>query len=150
MVPCLHEGNIYIKRKLRVWRDQKCIALVGAKTPLTCAGCQFTPSQGSRCRSESGNLRKLGWTYRYGTVFAPGQYLYPMEATGMETPEMYSLLSVQKSVLVVRAVKLPCLKGVDVGPRMQTCVNLGGPIALVPSLQHGNIYMKRMIRVWRD
>ena len=24
MVPCLHQDNIYIKRKLRVWRAQKC------------------------------------------------------------------------------------------------------------------------------
>ena len=34
MVPCLHQGNIHTKRKLRVWRDQKCIPLVGAITPL--------------------------------------------------------------------------------------------------------------------
>ena len=33
MVPCLHQGNIYTERKLRVWRDQKCIPLVGAKKP---------------------------------------------------------------------------------------------------------------------
>ena len=38
MVPCLHLGNIYTKRKLRVWRDQKCIPLVGAINPLTCVG----------------------------------------------------------------------------------------------------------------
>ena len=38
MVPCLHQGNIYIKRKLQVWRDHKCIPLVGAITPLNCAG----------------------------------------------------------------------------------------------------------------
>ena len=38
MVPCLHRENIYTKRKLRVWRDQKCNPLVGAKTILTCAG----------------------------------------------------------------------------------------------------------------
>ena len=31
MVPCLHQGNIYTKRKLRVRRDQKCIPLVGEK-----------------------------------------------------------------------------------------------------------------------
>ena len=30
MVPSLHKGNIYTKRKLWVWRDQKCIPLVGA------------------------------------------------------------------------------------------------------------------------
>ena len=59
-------------------------------------------------------------------------------------------LSVQKSLLPVRAIKLPCLKGVGVGPRMQTCVNLGGPIAMVSCLQQGNMYIKRKIRIWRD
>ena len=73
MVPCLHRSSIYIKRKLRVWRDQKCIPMVGAETSLTCAGRQTTASQISRYRAENGNLRKLGWTYRHGTVFAPRQ-----------------------------------------------------------------------------
>ena len=34
MVPCLHQGNINAKRKLRVCRDQKCTPLVSAKTHL--------------------------------------------------------------------------------------------------------------------
>ena len=89
MVPSLHQGNIYIKRKLRVWRVRKCIFLVGAKTPLTCAGRQSTPSQGRRYRVEQGNLRMLGWTYRHGTVFAPRQYIYQKESTGMESPEVH-------------------------------------------------------------
>ena len=84
MVPCFHQGNIYIKRKLWAWSDQKCISLFGAKNPITCADRQTTPSQGGRYRPENGNLRKLGWTYRHGTVFAPRQYLYQKEATGME------------------------------------------------------------------
>ena len=45
MVPCLHQGNIYTKRKLRVWRDQKSIPLVGAITALNCTGRQNTPSR---------------------------------------------------------------------------------------------------------
>ena len=89
MVPCLHQDNIYIKRKLRVWRAQKCISLVGAKSPLTCVGRQSTVCQGRQYSVGNGNLRKLGWTYRYGTVFAPRQYLHEKEATGMESPEMY-------------------------------------------------------------
>ena len=44
MVPCFHQGNIDAKRKLWVWRDQKCIPLVGAITTLTCAGRHNTPS----------------------------------------------------------------------------------------------------------
>ena len=43
MVPRLHQSNGYIKRKLRVWRTLKCIALVGAKTVLTSAGPKTTP-----------------------------------------------------------------------------------------------------------
>ena len=90
IVPCLHEGNIYTKRNLRVWRDQKCIPLVGAITPLTCTGHQSTQSRGRKYRSQEGKLRKLGRTYRHGTVFEPRKYLLQEEATGMERPEMYS------------------------------------------------------------
>ena len=79
MVPCLHQGNIYIKRKLGVWRDQKCIWLVRAITPHNCAGRHNTPSG------------KLGRTYGHGTVFVPRKYLHQKEATGMERPEMYSV-----------------------------------------------------------
>ena len=90
MVPCLHQGNIYTKRKLRVWRDQKCTPLVGAITPLTCAGPQNTPPRGRQCRAQNGKLRKLGRTDLHGTVFAPRKYSHQKEATGMERPEMYS------------------------------------------------------------
>ena len=90
MVPCLHQGNIYIKRELGVWRDQKCIPLVGGKTPVTRAGRQTTPYQWRRYLAENGNLRKLGRIYRPGIVFEPRQYLYQKTARGMETPEMYS------------------------------------------------------------
>ena len=74
MVPCLHQGNIYNKRKLRVWTDQKCILLVGAITPITYAGCQNTPSRGRRYRAQNEKLPKLGRTYRHGTLFAPRKY----------------------------------------------------------------------------
>ena len=81
MVPCLHQGNIYTKRKLRVWRDQKCIPLVGAITPLTSAGRKNTPSRGRQYSAKYGKLHKLGRTYGHGTVFARRKYL----------PEMYSV-----------------------------------------------------------
>ena len=59
MVPCLHQENIYVKRKLWVWRDQKSIPLVGAIIPLTCAGRQNTPSRGRQYRAQYGKLHKL-------------------------------------------------------------------------------------------
>ena len=90
MVPSFNQGNIYTKRKLRVWRDQKCIPLVGAITPLNCDGPQNTPSRGRQYRAQNGKFGKLVRTYGHGTVFAPGKYLYQKEAKGMERPEMYS------------------------------------------------------------
>ena len=42
MVPRLHQSNGYIKRKQRAWRDQKCIAHVGANTVLTSSGPETT------------------------------------------------------------------------------------------------------------
>ena len=59
MVPWFHQGNIYIKRKLRVWRDQKCIPLIGAIAPLTCAGRQSTSSRGRQYRAQKGKLGKF-------------------------------------------------------------------------------------------
>ena len=53
MLPCLHQENIYIKRKLRVWRDQKCILLVSAITPLNCEGRESTPSGGRQYKTEN-------------------------------------------------------------------------------------------------
>ena len=71
MVLSLHQGNIHIKRKLRVWRVQKCMPLVGAKRSLTSAGLQTTLSQAIQYRAEHGNLRKSGCIFGYGTEFAP-------------------------------------------------------------------------------
>ena len=48
------------------------------------------PSQGSRNRPENENLLKLGLTYCHGTVFAPRQYVYQKEGTGMKRSEIYS------------------------------------------------------------
>ena len=76
MVPCLHQGNIYPKRKLRVWRDQKGILLVGGITPLTSAGRQNTPSLVRLYRAQngmSGNWDDLWPWYRVCTkeIFIP-------------------------------------------------------------------------------
>ena len=40
-----YQSNVYIKRKLRAWRVQKCIALVGSYTVITTSWKQSTPFQ---------------------------------------------------------------------------------------------------------
>ena len=116
MVPCLHQGNIYTKRKLRVWRDQKCIPLVGAITPLNCGGHHNTPSRGRQYRAQNGKFGKLGRTGGHGTVFAPRKYLYQKEATGMERPDMYSVSRYNNSTYLCSPSKYPVSREVVYGP----------------------------------
>ena len=120
MVLCLHQGNIYAKRKLRVWRHQKCIPLVGAITPLTCAGCQNTLSRGRKYRvqnrAQNGKLGKLGWKYIHGPVFALRKYLYKKEATGMERPEMNSASWWNNSTYLCGLSKYPVSREAVQGP----------------------------------
>ena len=66
MVPCLHQGNIYTKRKLRVWRDQKCITLVGAITPLNCAGRHIPRLEGGSIGTRTESL--VNWDGPIATV----------------------------------------------------------------------------------
>ena len=89
MVPRLHQTNGYMKRKLRAWRVQKCIALVGVDTVITTAWKQSTSFHGGEYRAQNGNMRNFGPTNPHGTVFVPKQWLYKKEATGTESPKMY-------------------------------------------------------------
>ena len=89
MVPCLYQSNAYIKRKLRAWRVQNFIALVGADTVLTSAWKQSTPFHEEWYRAQNGNMRNFGPTISHGTTFAQKQWLYQKEATCMESSKMY-------------------------------------------------------------
>ena len=89
MVPRLHQCNDYIKRKLREWRVQKCIALVGADSVLTSTEQQNTTCHGGQYRVHGGNSRNFGPTLPNGTAFSPMEWLYLNEASGMESSKMY-------------------------------------------------------------
>ena len=89
MVPRLYQSNGYIKSKLRAWRVENCIALVGADNVLTSAWKQSTPFHGGQYRAQNGDMRNFGSTNPHGTAFAPKQWLYQKEGTGMESPKMY-------------------------------------------------------------
>ena len=86
MVPHFHKTNVYIKRKLHVWRAQKCNAIVSAETVLTSAVPQTTPFHGGQYRTENGNMRHFGPTNPHGTAFAPKQWFFLKESTCMESP----------------------------------------------------------------
>ena len=89
MVPRFHRMNVYIKWKLRVWRSQKGIALVGAETVLTSVGPQTTPFHEGQCKTGNGNMRNFGPSNPHGTTFPQKKCSYQKESTGMENPKMY-------------------------------------------------------------
>ena len=125
------------------------IPLVGAITPLTCAGCQNTLSRGRQDRSQYGKLHQFLRTYLHGTVLAPRKYLHQKEAIGMETPEIIPLVGAI-TPLTCAGRQNTCLEGGRIGPSTESCINCDGPISMVPCLHQGNIYIKRKLRVCRD
>ena len=149
MVPCLHQGNIYTKRKLRAWRDKKCVPLVSAITPLTCAGRQNTPSRGRRSwpRMES----CLNWD---GPI-AIEPCLYQ---GNIYTKRKLRAWRDQKCIPLVGAItQLTCAGRQNTPSRWrryraqnESSLNLDGPIAMVPCLHQANINTKRKLRAWRD
>ena len=88
MVPCLHQCNVYMKRKLRECRAQKCDPCIGAKSPHRSTGLQTTHFHATSYRADSANLREFGATFCHGTMFAPKQSLYQKEAKEMESLKM--------------------------------------------------------------
>ena len=61
----------------------------GGDTVLTSSGPETTPFHGRQYRAQNGNMRNFGPTNPHGTAFAPKQWLYQKEATGMESSKMY-------------------------------------------------------------
>ena len=64
------------------------MAFVGANSVRTSTGLQTTQFHAAPYRPDNGNLRKIGATYRDGTMFAPNQYLYQTEAMEKENTKM--------------------------------------------------------------
>ena len=90
-VPCLHQSNLHMKKKQREWRTQKCNPCFGAESPPLSTSQQTTRFYAAPYGTVSAKLRKVGASFRRGTVFALLQSTYGREATGMENPKIQSL-----------------------------------------------------------
>ena len=72
-----------------------------------CRPANYPISWGVVKMLENGKLRKLGWTYHHGTMFAPRQCLHQKKATGMESQEMYSTGRCRNPTYLCGPVKYP-------------------------------------------
>ena len=102
----LNKG-LYIKRKLGLWRAQKCVLFVGAISALTCASPQTTSSHVWQYRIENGILGKSVATFRLGALFAPKQGLHQKEARAMESLKMCFSHRCNKRTYLSRFVNYP-------------------------------------------
>ena len=107
MVPRLHKSNGYIKRKLRIWRAQKCIALVCAQNVPTTALLYNIRFQGVQHMTKDENMRNFVPTNLHGTAFVPKQWLYQKEAICMESSKMHCPRRYRKRTYKCWAVKYP-------------------------------------------
>ena len=149
MVPRLQQSNGYIKRKLRAWRVQNCIALDGShpylpvrdrKLPRVIVG-----SIGSRmeiCETSTMVISYQSPWYRVCTkamVISKGSY-------GHGEFKIVLPYSVRIPYLPVRGHNLPRFMGDSIGPRMEICETSTLPSPMVPRLHQSNGYMKRKLR----
>ena len=149
MIPCLHQGNIYTKRKLREWRDQKYIPLVCAITPFTCTGCQNTPSRGrlfgprtESCLNWDRLIAMVPWLHQ-GNIYSK------RKLRAWRDQKCIPLVG-EITLLTCAGRQNTPSRGRRFVPRTESCLNWDRLIAMVPWLHQGDIYSKRKLRAWRD
>ena len=142
MVPCLHQSNAYIKKKLLIWRVQKYNFLVGAKTLPTNTGLQTTPFHAALWKLTMEFCRNSGLPIAM-VLFCTKAMLISKGSYGYGEPKNVIALSVQKTYWSIRACKLAAFMQRQIGPTMEIWGNSGLPITMVPCLHQSNVHTKR-------
>ena len=146
MVPRLHLSNGYIKRKLRIWRGQKCISYSVQKQYLSVRGHKLPLFMGGSIRPrmeicETSSL-PIGMVQRF---HSRNVYI----KRNLREPKNVLLLSVENPIYLCRVCKLPHFMSGSMGLRMEICEISGLPVPMVPHLLQSNGYIKRKLWVWR-
>ena len=148
MVPCLHNGNDYIKRKLRVCRTQKCSLLVGANTEPTGTGLQTTPFHTAPYRADIGNYEVWGLPIVILPCLNQGDDYIKRKLRVCRTRKCRLLVGAN-TVLTGTGLQSTQFHTARYSTTMEIYGIWGLPIAIVPWLHQGNDYMKKKLRVCR-
>ena len=106
VVPCLHQCNLYMERKLRRWRTQKCKPCFGAESPLRSTGLQTTGFHASRMVTSVYICETRGYLSPWYRVCTNAIYICKGSYGGGE-PKNLNLVLVQKAHFAVRDCKPP-------------------------------------------
>ena len=85
LVQCLQKGYIYIKREKGVWRVQKCIPLVGAKTLLSVWAVKLPRLKGGGIGKRTETCVNSGGSIALVPCVHQGN-IYKKRVRGMESP----------------------------------------------------------------
>ena len=142
MVPRSHQCNVYIKRELRVWKDQKCIPLLGSKTVLTNTSLQTSQwcSTGPRIETCVGSGVPIVMVPR----FHQRNFCIKRKLRVWRDQKCILLLG---SKTVLTNTGLQTSQGCSIGPRIETCVGSGVPIVMVPRFHQRNFCIKKKLRI---
>ena len=146
MVPCLHQCNLDIQRKLRECRAQKCNPCFGAKSPLRSKNSPFLYSAVDGRQYKFAGVRGyLSSWYRVCT----NAILISKGSSGNAEPKRVNLVSVQKAHFAVRSCKQPGFMPRRKWQLIQVCAFSGLPFVMVPCLRQCNVDIKRKLRECR-
>ena len=145
MVPCLHDGNVYIKRKLQVWRVQNCISLVSAKTALTCAGLQVPHLMGGIMGLRTESCGNSGLTFAMVSCLHQSNVYINRKLRVWRVQKFIPLVFV-KTALTCAGLQTTPFDFRRYWPEKR---NLGPLFAMIPCLHQSNVYIKRNLRVCR-
>ena len=148
MVPRFHKRCVYIKRKLQVWRSQKCIAQVWGKTSPSCAGPQTTSFHGGKYRNRNGNMRNFGPTNPHGTAFAPKQWLYQRKLRVWRAENCIALVGA-KAVLTSAGLQTTPFHGGQYWDGNGNMRNFGSTNPHGTAFAPKQWLYQRKLRVWR-
>ena len=105
IVPCMHQRNINIERKLRECRTYKLNPCFGAKSVVPITGLQTTRVHASRYRSDNVICRNWGLLFTWYRVCTKA-ILTSKAIYGDVQPRNAFLVSVQKAYFTLRGCKL--------------------------------------------
>ena len=148
MVPWMHQRNIYIKRKLREWRAQKCNPCFSAKIPPSSTDRQSTRFRTSRieppvriCGNSGLPLGTVPWLHQRNIYVKRKLREWRTQKCNPCFSAKVPPSSTDRQITRFRTSRIE--------PPVRICGNSGLPLGTVPWLHQRNIYIKRMLREWR-
>ena len=149
MVPRLHKSIGYIKRKLRVWRTQKCIALVCAETVLISMLQETTPFHGGQYMAGIEIFETAGPPIHMVPRLHQSNGYIKRKLRAFRAQKCFAHVFAE-TVITSAGPKTTPFHGGQYRSGMEIRETSGVLIGMVLHFHKRNVYIIRKLRVWRN